>query len=36
MDVDEVYDLAFKYAKGQDGYHVDKGKSAHYLQIAED
>lgn len=36
MDVDEAYDLAFKYAKGQDGYPVDKEKSAYYLKIAAD
>lgn len=36
MDVDEAYDLAFKYAKGQDGYEVDKEKSAYYLKIAAD
>lgn len=35
MDKDEAYDLAFKYAKGQDGYPVDKEKSAYYLKIAE-
>ena len=36
MDADKAYYLAFKSAKGQDGYPVDKEKSAHYLQIAAD
>ena len=31
MSADEAYDLALKYAKGQEGYPVDKVKSIFIL-----